>query len=88
MNAPARRIFWHGVTANDPDKRLRLGGATLPTGAYRGSLGDFEAMLEEVEQSRRTDGRPALRELFDRSGPWIGVEAHIPRRICMKPAKS
>ncbi len=64
MNAPARRIFWHGVTANDPDERLRSEERRYRS-EIRESLGEFEAMLEEVEQSRRADGRPALRELFE-----------------------
>ena len=64
MNAPARRIFWHGAWANDPDKRLRLTERWYRP-RIQGSLSDFDALLAQVEQSRRADGRRALRELFD-----------------------
>ena len=64
MNAPARRIFWHGAYANDPDKRLRLMERWYRP-RIQGSLRDFDALLTQVEQSRRADGRRALRKLFD-----------------------
>ena len=64
MNAPARRIFWHGVSAGDPDRRLRWEERQFRP-RIQGSLGTFEELLNEVDQSRRAAGRPALRELFD-----------------------
>ena len=64
MNAPARRIFWHGVWADDPDRRLRWEERQFRP-RIRGSLGTFDELLDEVDQSRRAAGRPVLRELFD-----------------------
>lgn len=64
MNAPARRIFWHGITAGGPDSQLRWKERQFRP-RIRGSLGAFEELLSEVDQSRRAAGRPALRKLFD-----------------------
>ena len=77
MNAPARRIFWHGVTANDPDKRLRREEQRYRL-RIRGSLREFDALLAEVEQSRRADGRPALRELFDKLADGLAWKRTFP----------
>lgn len=64
MNAPARRIFWHGAWSNDPDQRLRREEQRYRP-RIQGSLREFDALLAKFERSRRADGRPALRELFD-----------------------
>ena len=67
MTAPARRIFWEGLTRGDRSDRDRR--LCLEERRYRsrieGSLGDFAALLDEVDRSRSADGRPTLRELFD-----------------------
>lgn len=65
MTAPARRIFWEGVTAGDPDERLRSWERWYRP-KITGSLDDFAAELAEVEKSRRRHGQPMLRTLFDR----------------------
>ncbi|MCY3586673.1 MAG: DEAD/DEAH box helicase [Acidimicrobiaceae bacterium] len=65
MTAPARRIFWEGVTAGDPDERLRSWERWYRP-KITGSLDDFAAELAEVEKSRRRHGQPTLRTLFDR----------------------
>ena len=63
MNAPARRIFWHGVTV-DPDQRLRREEQRYRSRVQE-SLKTFDTLLVEVEQARRADGRSTLRQLFD-----------------------
>ena len=77
MNAPARRIFWHGITANDPDKRLRQKEQWYRS-RIQGSLGEFNALLAEVEQSRRANGRPTLRELFDKLAGGLAWKRTFP----------
>ena len=65
MTAPARRIFWEGVTAGNPDARLRLWERERRP-RITASLKAFADELAEVERSRRRHGRPTLRTLFDR----------------------
>ena len=65
MTAPARRIFWEGITAGDPDGRLRSWERWYRP-KITGSLKAFAAELAEVDKSRRRHGKPALRTLFDR----------------------
>ena len=64
MTAPARRIFWSGVRV-DPDEWLRWYERQYRS-RITGSLGEFDKLLEQVEQSRRAGGRPTLRDLFDK----------------------
>ena len=63
MTAPARRIFWYGVRV-DPDEWLRWYERQYRS-RITGSLGEFDKVLEQVDQSRRAGGRPTLRDLFD-----------------------
>ena len=65
MTAPARRIFWEGVTAGDPDGRLRSWERWYRP-KIAGSLEAFANELAEVDKSRRRHGKPTLRKLFDR----------------------
>lgn len=65
MTAPARRIFWEGITAGDPDGRLRSWERWYRP-KITGSLKAFAAELAEVDKSRRRHGKPTLRTLFDR----------------------
>ncbi len=65
MTAPARRIFWEGVTAGDPDARLRWWESEYRQ-KITGSLKAFAEELTEVDKSRRRHGKPTLRALFDR----------------------
>ena len=65
MTAPARRIFWEGVTAGDPDARLRSWERWYRP-KITGSLKAFADELAEVEKSRGRHGQPTLRTLFDR----------------------
>ena len=64
MTAPARRVFWHGITANNPDRRLHELERQYRS-RIQGSLGEFADRLEAVESERSSGGRPTLRELFD-----------------------
>ena len=63
MTRPARRIFWHGVEAGDPDKRLRKEEQRYRP-VIRGSLGDFANELAEFEKTRRGQGKPTVRAMF------------------------
>ena len=65
MTAPARRVFWEGVTAGGPDGRLRSWEREHRP-QIAGSLDDFATELTEVDKSRRRHGQPTLRTLFDR----------------------
>ena len=64
MTAPARRIFWAGITTGDPDWRLRTRERQYRP-RIKESLRDFGKLLADVDKSRRRDGQPTLRELFD-----------------------
>ncbi|WP_419930853.1 DEAD/DEAH box helicase [Candidatus Poriferisodalis sp.] len=65
MTAPARWIFWDGVTAGNPDGRLRSWEREYRP-KIAGSLKAFADELAEVDKSRRRHGQPTLRTLFDR----------------------
>ncbi|MYA25202.1 MAG: hypothetical protein F4091_06985 [Acidimicrobiales bacterium] len=65
MTGPARWIFWDGVTAGDPDGRLRSWEREYRS-RITGSLKAFADELAEVDKSRRRHGQPTLRTLFDR----------------------
>src|SRR4051812_45302985 len=64
MNRRARWIFWDGVTAGDPDTRLRTREAQYRP-RIQASLEDFAHQLEEADERRAAHGRPTLRHLFD-----------------------
>ena len=65
MTAPARWIFWEGITAGDPDERLRVKERWYRS-QIAGSLGDFAEELAEVDKARSRHGKPTLRALFDK----------------------
>ncbi len=77
MTGPARRIFWHGVSAGDPDMRLRWEEQRYRT-RIRGLLGEFQALLAEAERKRRADGRPALRKLFNELASGLRWKRNFP----------
>ena len=64
MTRPARRIFWHGVTAGNPDERLRREERQYRP-KIKGSLGDFAELLAEFDNTRRGQGKPTVRAMFD-----------------------
>ena len=76
MNAPARRIFWHGVRA-DPDGRLRWEERRFRP-RIKGDLEAFNELLNEVDQSRLVAGQPALRELFDELADGLAWKRTFP----------
>jgi len=64
MSPRARRIFWNGITAGDPDKRLRsLERQYRPL--IRGSLDGFVKLLDKFDEDRRHHGRPSIRSMLD-----------------------
>ena len=64
MSPRARRIFWNGITAGEPDKRLRsLERQYRPL--IRGSLDGFVKLLDKFDEDRRHHGRPSIRSMFD-----------------------
>ena len=64
MTRRARRIFWHGVEAGDPDERLRREERQYRP-MIRGSLGDFAKELAKFDKTRRGEGKPTVRAMFD-----------------------
>ncbi|MCY4374657.1 MAG: hypothetical protein OXC31_12855, partial [Spirochaetaceae bacterium] len=64
MTRPARRIFWHGVTARNPDERLRCKEREYRP-LIKGVLGDFAALLAEFDKIRRARGKPTVRTMFE-----------------------
>ena len=80
MNAPARRIFWHGIRAGDPDGRLRW-----VERQYRpriiGSLGEFAKVLTEADKSRMAHGKPTVRELFEDLASRLAWKRKFPHEL-------
>ena len=77
MTAPARRIFWHGVTSGNPDGRLRwMERQYRPR--IEGSLGDFGELLADTDKSRSANGRPTLRELFEKLAKGLAWKRTFP----------
>ena len=67
MTAPARRIFWEGLTAGDRyerDGRLQSWEQWYRPLIQR-TLGEFAELLAEADKARRTHGKPIIRALFD-----------------------
>lgn len=60
----ARWIFWAGITAGDPDRRLR-DWERWARPRIRRTLPEFARRLEEVDAERRAAGSQTVRELFD-----------------------
>lgn len=60
----ARWIFWAGITAGDPDRRLRDKSAGYREAVYR-SIDEFGEVLAEVDRARVQHGQSTVRELFD-----------------------
>ena len=60
----ARWIFWEGITAGNPEKRLRNWERWCRP-KIQPTLPDFARRLEEVDAERRAKGQRTVRELFD-----------------------
>ena len=80
MTRVARRIFWYGVSAGDPDKRLRCKEKRYRI-HIQGLLKEFEALLAEADRTRRADCRPALRTLFDDLAAGLRWQRTIPDNL-------
>ncbi|MYB09221.1 MAG: helicase [Acidimicrobiia bacterium] len=80
MTAPARRIFWEGVSTGGPDARLR-GEERLYRPRIRGSLKQFGEVLADVDRSRRHHGRPTIRELFDELADGLAWKRTFPDNL-------
>lgn len=59
----ARRLFWNGISAGEPDQRLRAEGAAF-RGAVRRNLDDFQRVLGDVDADRQRRGDASLWDVF------------------------
>jgi hypothetical protein len=64
MSPRARWIFWHGVSPDDGDTRLRSLEARYRR-SVKAAHGDFADRLAEVDRVRIAQGQATVRELFD-----------------------
>ena len=64
MTRPARWLFWHGVSAGNPDERLRRAERQYRP-MIKGSLGDFAELLADLDKTRRGKGKPTVRGTFE-----------------------
>ena len=65
MNRRARWVFWHGVSAGNPDDRLKRAERWFRPLIER-SLGDFAELLAESDKTRRGHRKPTIRSIFER----------------------
>ena len=61
----ARWVFWHGVSAGNPDVRLQREERRFRP-LIDGSLGDFAELLAESDKTRRGQRKPTIRAIFER----------------------
>ena len=80
MTRPARRIFWHGVTSGDPDKRLRVEERHFRP-LIKGSCGDFAKLLAECDKTRRGHRKPALRTVFEELVDGLAWKREFPYHL-------
>lgn len=64
MPSRARRVFWYGVTANNPEKRLRDWERSRRD-QVAPMVKAFEQVLDEADARRHGGGERPLREVFD-----------------------
>ena len=80
MNAPARRIFWEGLTAgdrHDRDRRLRSWEQWYRPQIER-TLDEFVELLDELDISRIAQGKPTVRDLFNDLAAGLAWKRKIP----------
>ena len=65
MNRRARWVFWHGVSAGNPDDRLKRAERWFRPLIER-SLGNFAELLAESDRTRRVHRKPTVRSIFER----------------------
>jgi hypothetical protein len=80
MNRPARRIFWHGLWAGNPDKRLRSAEREYRPLIGK-NLGEFVRRLNELDESRVAQGKPTLRALFDQLASGLAHQRRFPNHL-------
>lgn len=77
MTRPARRVFWQGLSAGDPDKRLKEWERRYRP-AIVGSLEEFAERLTEADRVRVSAGQLTLREVFDELVDGLAWKRKIP----------
>ncbi|MXY38980.1 MAG: helicase [Rhodospirillaceae bacterium] len=77
MTRPARRIFWHGVSAGNPDERLQWQERQFRP-LIKGSLADFAKLLAESDKSRRGQRKPTVRAMFERLADGLAWQRKFP----------
>ena len=83
MNAPARRVFWEGLWSGgryDRDRRLQAKEREYRPLIGR-TLGEFVALLEELDGTRTARGEPTVRTLFDELAEGLAWKHTIPHRL-------
>lgn len=80
MNRRARWIFWHGVSAGDPDERLKWEERRFRP-LIEGSLGDFAELLAESDKARRGKRKPTIRDIFERLVEELAWKRKFPDKL-------
>ena len=86
MNAPARRIFWHGLWSGDRDKRLRDWERWYRP-KIASSLDEFGRRLAEVDCTRKEADAPSIRDLFDELVYGLAYKRTIPWHLYQRIAE-
>ena len=80
MNRRARRIFWHGIWADDPDGRLKKMERSYRPHVQR-TLEEFARRLDELDESRIAQGKPDLLAVFDELAGGLKHQRSFPRHL-------
>ena len=76
----ARWVFWHGVSAGNPDERLRREERRYRP-VIEGSLGDFAELLAECDKTRRSQRKPTIRAIFERLVEGLAWKREFPEDL-------
>ena len=77
MNRRARRIFWHGISAGNPDKRLQREESRLRP-LIKESLGSFAELLADSDKRRRDQRKQTVRAMFERLVDGLAWKREFP----------
>lgn len=80
MTRPARRIFWHGISARKPDERLQRKERQFRP-LIKGSIGDFAERLAESDRIRRGQRKPTIRAMFERLVDGLAWKRKFPDEL-------
>ena len=80
MNRRGRWMFWHGVSADNGDERLRAWEARRRRRVDH-LVGDFGELLDQADARRHAEGRPPLREVFDGLVDGLAWRRHFPDEL-------